>query len=368
MATITFSDLPAEIHINIAEQCENTDLINLFLTSKLVHERCLRVLYRHVDLQFNAGGLTHWIDHQSLSSLLKKQIGLVRTLRSHIKYGKFVRSLKGTLYLPACLSSQAGREDVTAQQDLLAAMQSLTHVQSVDLAFKNTSYGMVPPMKQFPNTWFQSATSVRLVGRMQYGLAKSILNAVNPALLRHLCLDLVRERLTRQRQGRIMPGDMGEDGRIVARGVMSGLLTPLTDRCTVLRTLDLRRMVVSHFQHHRHQSADQASYMEWACFIRSVQGTVEEFTFEQVTRHLELYDPEDEIRALRTIMDEKFERLILPAIVSANWPRLKRLELRGVGGSYDQGGKVALTQGLTAALGEEAIVVVEEKAHALEDS
>ena len=55
---------------------------------------------------------------------------------------------------------------------------------------------------------------------MQYGLVKLILNAVNPALLRHLYLDLVRERYTRQRQGRIMPGDMGEDRRIVARGVM----------------------------------------------------------------------------------------------------------------------------------------------------
>ena len=360
MAASTFSGLPAEIHVNIAEHCENIDLINLFLTSKLVHERCLHVLYRHVDLQFNAHGLKRRIDHQILSSLCKKQERLVRTLLSHVKYGKFVRSLKGTLYLPACPGSDALREDVIAQQELLAAMQSLAHIQSVDLSFRNAKYGIIPQIKQHQNTWFQSATSVRLEGRMQYGLAKSILSSVNPAFLRHLCLDLVRE----QREGRIMRGDMAEDGRIVTRGIMSGLLTTLTDRCTRLQTLDLRRTVGGNYPHRRHL-ADKVSYMEWAGFIRSVQGTVEEFTFEQIAypRLNPHRDPQDKLRTI----DEKFERLLLPAIISGNWPCLKILKLRGVGGSYDQWRKAGLTQGLRAALGEEVMVMVEEKARDFHD-
>ena len=255
MATSTFLGLPGEIHVNIAEHCENSDLINLFLTSELVHERCLHALDRHVDLPFNAYWLTYWIDPQTLSFLRKKQERLVRTLLSHTTYSRFVRSLKGTPYLPACLGSQTLREDVIAQEGLLAAMQSLTHVQSVDLAFRNAAHGIIAPIRQLPNTWFQSATSVRLVGRMQSGLAKSILNAVNPALLMHLCLDMVQDRNTRQRQGGIKPGDMGEDGRLIARGLMSGLLTALTDRCTVLRTLDLRRTMDGQDQGRQSESA-----------------------------------------------------------------------------------------------------------------
>ena len=57
MTTTTFITLPPEIQLGIAEICKNNDLITLCLTPKLVNERFLPVLYRHVDLQFGLSGL-----------------------------------------------------------------------------------------------------------------------------------------------------------------------------------------------------------------------------------------------------------------------------------------------------------------------
>lgn len=62
-------------------------------------------------------------------------------------------------------------------------------------------------------------------------------------------------------------GDEGEDGRILASGEISGLLTPLTDRCTALQALNLRRTAEGSNDRHWHIAADQASYLEWASFI-----------------------------------------------------------------------------------------------------
>lgn len=166
-----------------------------------------------------------------------------------------------------------------------------------------------------------------------------------------------------QQDGGFAPGDRGEDGRIVALGVISGLLTTLTGRCTALQTLTLRR--IGHVEDGIgwHTAAEEASYTEWASFIRSVNGTVEKFMFEQAG--------EEVLRPRRAfgmpypawiIMDDAFRRLILPAIVSGMWPCMTRLELGGVGGSMAQDEKAALNTGLRAVLGADAEIVVRENA------
>lgn len=166
-----------------------------------------------------------------------------------------------------------------SDEELRRAMHSLTHVQGVDIASKTDfDYRLPVPKNQLPNDFFQSATSVRLAGSMQYGLVKPILNAINPATLKHLCLDRVQDVF---KIGPVVPGDRGDDGRIIALGVTSGLLTTLTGRCTALRTLILRRAGQGHSIHRWHAAAEEASYIEWASFIPSVQGTVEKFKFEQ---------------------------------------------------------------------------------------
>lgn len=261
MAPITFSALLAEIYVRIADHCENSDLINLCITSKLLNERCLRVLYHHVHLVFGQPGLDY---SRMLDAVRKRQQQFVFTLLRYPEYGKNVRFFKSTLCISSLNHRHSLGEDMISDEELWRAMHSLTHVQGVDIASRTDfNYRLPVPKNKLPNGLFQSATSVRLAGSMQYGLARSILNAINPATLKHLCLDRVQDVFD---IGPVVPGDRGDDGRTIALGVTSGLLTTLTGRCTALRTLILRRVGQGHSIHRWHAAAEEASYIEWASF------------------------------------------------------------------------------------------------------
>lgn len=258
------------------------------------------------------------------------------------------------LYLSGFDDCHSLREGRISDEELWRALQSLTKVQSVDIESK-TLYAncMTAP---FPNGLFQSATSMRLMGQMHYGLAKAILTSVNPATLKHLCLDMVQDPRVGYPRSEFVPGDRGEDGRVIALGASSGLLTPLTGRCTSLQTLILRRIGQAHSKFCWHVDAEDESYIEWASFIRSVQGTVERLTFEQSGGLVDMPHP----RQFR-IMHDRFRALILPAIVSGNRPCLNAIELRGVRVRTDEeGGTAALRNELSAILGANAKIVVEE--------
>lgn len=365
MATATFSSLPAELHTSIANQCDNNDLINLCLTSKWVNERCLPALYRHVDLQFDRYNLGV-VDSQDqmLDALVKRQQQFVHTMLDHPEYGKHVRSLKGKLCIPGFDDIHDFGDDLISEEDLWRAMQSLTQVQRVDVAaITIVDYSMKVPNMDFTTGLFQSATSIRLVGCVQYGLAKSILQAINPATLKNLCLDMVQDPKLKPRFGS-RPGDTGEDGRLIAMGATSGLLTELTSRCTALQTLVLRRIGQIKVGDGWHAAAEEESYVEWASFIGSVRGTLQEFTFEQAAGWLRHYcQYRYEARPASRIMDERFRRLVLPTIVSEKWPCLTKMDLRGV--REDE--KTSLPMVLGAILGEDAEVVVEEEARFVYD-
>lgn len=219
METMAFSTLPAEIHLCIAKHCVNHDLINLCLTSKWVNERCSPVLYRHVDLQLDRYPLGH-VDDSGLQLLIvrdKKQKQFAHTLLSQPKYCRHVRFLKTSLNDSFLHDNTDLEGDTITGQEVGRAMQLLTHVQSLDLSFRKRSNLATKPTKQLPDNLFQSATSLRLVGHIQYGLANSILNTINPLTLQHLCLDMVQEEHEhRKGQGGIVPEDEGEDGLIIS--------------------------------------------------------------------------------------------------------------------------------------------------------
>lgn len=98
MRTITLSALLAEVHVRIAEQCENSDLINLCLTSTLVHGRNLRAVYRHVDLRLV--GPTVEVNSPVLDAQRKRQLQFMHTLLRHPEYSHHVQSFKGMLNRP----------------------------------------------------------------------------------------------------------------------------------------------------------------------------------------------------------------------------------------------------------------------------
>lgn len=224
MASITLSTLPPEIHVSIVELCENSDLISFCLTSKWVNETCLHVLYRHVDLLSDPYD-TFCSDRerrQASAVLLMRQQNFVHTLLSHPEYGEHVRSLKGTLVIPRSEEDCCVGADMKTMDGWLHAMGSLTHAQSVHIASRDISYNSIAvPVNRFSDFVLQSATSVRLIGLMQFGLAKSILNAVNPATLEHFCLEMVQER------SRMVSGAGFEDGKLRTLCGMDDLDRPL---------------------------------------------------------------------------------------------------------------------------------------------
>ncbi|MCJ1470743.1 hypothetical protein MMC07_009390 [Pseudocyphellaria aurata] len=363
MARITFSTLPAEIHHSIARHCEGSDLFNLCLTSKWAYERWLQILYRHVDLTRDRTGYDLLHAHREFSltwDAFSRQQQLVHTLLSRPELGRNIRSFKGMLYrLNSDIFSNLEEPGIT-EEDLWSAMDSLTRVERVEIGISaDCSYLMTVPLMQIPSGLFKSATSVTLVGQIQYNLAKSILSAINPEALQHLCLNLVQERNMALLQMGYMPGDCRDDGRIIARGAMSGLLQPLTGRCTTLHTLTLRRIGQHKDCFGWHAAAEEASYVEWAAFIRSVQGSVEHIAFEQVEPIST--DPRVTAQDLPfRIMDERFCRLVFPTLVSGHWPRLMSMELVGVRGLSDDGGTKRLVKELKAAHKQTAITVMEQ--------
>lgn len=364
-----FSSLPPEIHVGIAGQCETSDLGNLCLTSKWVNQICLPVLYRHIDLDVDRHmcDSTMSQDYHLMLATLQRQQQLVDTLLSRPQYGKYIRTFRGTLYTHLFDLRRGKGEEYITEEEVWRATESLTHVQSVTLGSRNRfSNCMTRPRAHVPSSLFQSATSVTLVGEIQYELAKSILCGLKPAILMHLGLDMVQDRTIELFQSKQQPGDTGEDGRIITHGALSGLLTLLTGRCTALRTLILRRVGQIEQGYEWHAAAEAASYTESAAFIHSVRATLQSLTFEQV---------EEWLRDARytagsypdRVMDASFQRLVLPAIVSGTWPRLTKLRLHGVRGSDEQGGTDGLMAQLRAVLGGSTTIEVKEKAELYSD-
>lgn len=141
MATARFSNLPAEIHFNIAEHCANNEIINLCLTSKLMYERCSWVLFRHVDLQLDQygwGALRNLSYIQKLSAIIDRQKQFVRLLLSHPEYGKHIRFFKTELWIPSFDNCHGLGENPISDDELWRAMRLLTNVRGVDIGSKNT--------------------------------------------------------------------------------------------------------------------------------------------------------------------------------------------------------------------------------------
>lgn len=304
-------------------------------------------------------------EYNRLLDARTRQQQFVKTILSHPEYGRYVRSFKATLCRASIDNCHTLGEDMISDDDLWRAMHWLTHVRNINVGTRNVfAYRMIVPEKQFSPNLFQSATSVRLMGHMQYDLAKTILSAINPAMLKHLCLDMVQDHKIVKFQREYVPGDKGEDGRVIALGAISGLLAPLTGHCTALQTLILRREGQSREGDGWHADAEEASYLEWGSFIRSVRGTVQQLTFEQageLLRDLNGLRFTDETRPFR-IMDDRFRRFVLPAIVGGNWPHLALLDVRGVRGSKGRGAKARLTAELRTALGKNPKITVKDEA------
>ncbi|MCJ1474522.1 hypothetical protein MMC13_003180 [Lambiella insularis] len=309
----------------------------------------------------------------------------VQTMLSYPGYRWYVRSLAWT-FLVLDEWDQDPIPIPPPLTELWPVLQGLPNVLSVDVAHIDCYWDLCllgPP----PKILFPSATSVRLVGRLDYTFATSILHAIDPACLVSLCLDNVQDEGQMSSENRSVP-DLyistaeqvdtyepdGQRGWVVEGG-MRKLLAPLAGRCTALRELVLRKAgqekTPTEFWNNK---ADEELYEEWAMFVESTKRTLRTVVLEQGlptwgvgqheprSRHLTIRGPLPP-RQLSRPMDERFMRILFPVLTTGHWPCLERMEIRGVG-SWD--GVQAMDEGKQAELrrtiGDGATLVVEEAA------
>lgn len=390
-----FGDLPRDIFFAILDICaaHRGALYNLSLTSKAIQSSCIPLLYRNVDLStHNRGRLVEFEDGQVVQECWAdanddylpddakpRQDSFLRTLTAHPEYGAFVRSFAWTLIWTG-YPPWVGLRDI--EFHTWSVFSSLTNVQDLDLASLhcNRSERYV---RQNPPRLFSSAVRIRLLGWMHYGLVTSILHSVDPSKLQHLALDNLQDE-GQYADGSPMSLDDGDyllgkietinpDGSrgFMFPGPMRRVLEPLEGRCTALKSLLLRKAGQESIQLEScnftgmggwSPEADDAVYGEWATFLSSVIPTLEILVFEQaVAPKTGRRSGRDGYQTVRP-MDERFRRLLLPNLLAGSWPRLQRMEIRGVGRwlgvpALDEGTKAQIRD----AVGSHVLLVLEEE-------
>lgn len=383
---VNFDGCPAEIHVAIAEYCSTRDVRSLCATSKRLFAHCLPVLYRHVDLSFhNRGNLNFTyrrgtqMDYEfcdpseipiptqttprginiafelynrfeKMSSTQPKQANFLKTMLAHPEYAPYVRSLSWTLLswnheLPISIQLKEGIQQQMKQ--VWNVLGTLHNVKTLDLAYLSNHLN-TDLSRQCPAVLFFNATSIRLQGMMEHYLATSILHSIDPAKLTHLCLDNLYDC---GRKGPFVryDGQWHADNEEVGRGSylvdqgrqapgpMSGLLGELEGRCTALKSLTLRTKLDWYEQSNPFALRDNTVYAEWAHFLQSVRNTLECFQFEQrpkvVSPQRVSASPSSNVVFLNVFyLDLDFLETIFQVLLQVgDWPRLKALNLKGVG-------------------------------------
>ena len=361
------SNLPSDILFTIAEHCSRQDLLRFCLASKRTMQASTTHLYRHVDLSTHNRGVVVCSGNELGKctpgsrmersdstrctnvpvNMVRRQLAFITTMLGRKEYSKYLRVLIWTLLQP----TGRRRESCTEKQLFWNLMLRLENVRSFDLADLSESWSSVFPRPSLSEgRYFPNASSVRLVGVMEPVITASILSTIDPSKLVSLELDNVQccgktatgttmpspphTPPSRQSVTAILPRYtelMSSDSGFVWPGLMRGLLSPLKGRCTGLKSLTLRKVGDRY-----PRESEVVRWMnechllhEWASFIRSVSGTLEEFMFDQGPRDENQSRGNFRVNPVR-LMDRLFGSIIFPVLLAGPWPRLKSMELRGV--------------------------------------
>ena len=365
IATATLlSNLPSDILFAIAEHCDRQDLLSFCLASKRTMQASIPRIYRQVDLSTHNRGVVACSGDELQDSdlgprpehsdstrctkipvyMVPRQWVFINTMMSRKEYRKYVRVLIWT-FLPQEFRTQVEK------QAFWNLMRCLENVRSFDLADLSKDWSSVSPRPSLlEGRYFPNASSVRLLGVMEPVIAASILSTVDPSKLVSLELDNV-QCCGKTAIGTTMPSTpklaackknvaailprftewTSSDSGILWPGLMRGLLSPLKGRCTGLKSLTLRKV-----GDRNSKESDVVRWMnecllvfEWASFIESVSGTLEEFMFEQGPRDEEQFRGTHRVNPVR-LMDRLFGAIIFPVLLAGPWPRLKSMEIKGV--------------------------------------
>jgi hypothetical protein len=194
---------PNDIFLLILEQCEQSSVHKLSLTSKTVRAKCLPELYREVDLSSHNLGrfpanedkfrIEQWSNMDDLNrpeSLLSQQRSFLRTITKYPKYAAYVRSLSWTL-----IWYDQYEEQVLTEIDyqIWNVFSRLERVEKLDLAALPQDKPLEQYTRQIPSVLFPLVKELRLTGWMTHKFVANIFDSSNLSELRILSLDALQE-------------------------------------------------------------------------------------------------------------------------------------------------------------------------------
>ena len=389
---MSFSDLPGDIHVTIAEHCERGDLPNLCSITKWMHKSCAHVLYCNVDLSLHNRGIVTihdldddeikqiWSDNSACNSLEEdlrhRQMIFLEALTRRPEYAVHIHKLSWSIQMLENIAVDRDKQELPSWtenpagilQHIWKVLQLLTNVREIDIAWLNEPHRVYAYKPSLPSYLFPSATSVSLVGVMARPFPALILKSISLSNLQHLTMSNLQDCIeaSHPTNSQVFLAPVGRTAETTL-----GLLSTLTGHCTSLRSFTLRTVAPAASHPFDATFFANSRYTDYAAFIRSVAPTLENLTFEQGPPAF-LYDPTNphvcklhatmweglapglaqQIQAEQDAaraeggwwassggtfreMDRLFGRIILKAMVeggeAGEWACLKEVEMRGVG-------------------------------------
>jgi hypothetical protein len=370
--------------------CNTPELLAISRTCKRLYVKAVPFIYRKVDISaHNRGRLQfthtdgshfyHWSDSYppkfELQPLAKAQQSFLNVILKYPQRGKHVHDFTWTMrsnwdpngWMPHTMTFEAVPPDTRIWE----AFQHLTNVKRLDLASLHESWDEVY-LREPPTRLFASATNIRLSGVMYPHVVNSILSSIDVSKLGHLALDNLQDP---GRTGHQFPYKMRgltraerdlnlltESDEITFPGSMRGVMPALHGRCTALRSLYFRKPGQIKPNRDESRAADELCYEEFAAFLVSVKPTLQSLTFEQgLPQRLGWHAGAMPVQRQRP-MDERFIRLVLPALMGGDWPRLQEVRIIGVGRWKDIPAMTEeMKHDLQNALGQNVTLIMKEK-------
>ena len=389
---VSFSDLPGDIYVAIAEHCDRGNLPNLCSTTKSVHKSCAHVLYCNVDLSLHNRGIVTihdqdddelkqiWSDNSACyildEGLAHRQTIFLEALTRHPEYGVYVHKLSWSIQMLKIVAPDHFQQELLSRienralilQHVCKVWQLLTNVREIDIAWLNEPHRLYADQISLPSDLFPSATSVSLVGVMARPIPALIFKSVSLSNLQHLTMSNVQDCIeaphpTNSQIYLVLIGGTAE--------TKLSLLSTITGHCTSLRTFTLRTVAPATSHPFDATFFRKSLYSDYVAFIRSVAPTLEKFTFEQgppafsydptnpdaCKQHAIMWDGvstglQQQIKAEQDAakaeggwwarsggtfreMDRMFGATVLKALVevaeAGKWASLKEVEIKGVG-------------------------------------
>ncbi|CZR56368.1 uncharacterized protein PAC_06256 [Phialocephala subalpina] len=364
-----FGLLACELQQEVMRQCDPADLARLVRTSRTMHARGLSILYHRVDIScHNDEGLFLSIYQRSMvqgnnplrkvedsraRNFQRRQESFINTMIENSALGLLVIALTWTYQCTFHTWEEAER----AQKRMSKGFQSLKRIKMVDICSFNREQHPIIPLAPF-----QTATSVKIGGRMPYAFFRAIVTASSRLVFLEIdnvqgfgqLRDGLDEELSYISHLASISETEDINGRPLVRhdGPMHGHLSELTGQCTSLRHLVIRTIGQKDATDYRWSRArEEKRYSEIADFIAATSDTLESLIFEQGKEPLEdgkgLPAQGHRNKAERP-MDSFFFAHILPVLLNTPWPKLNNIAIHGVDPSRQSGRSSGANLGLSS--------------------